>query len=120
MVQHFCYRRGCCGNHNKQIAVDSIVGCLCSILFDKLGRKVPAANRWYTFAPSLEVQTFGLLCHQVLARVIQAASLTVWEREAIAEHLDHIAEWSMSYSAYRDKKVETAIKFVFDDATHTH
>jgi hypothetical protein len=46
------------------------VSLLNELIFRDLGSKVPAANKWYTFAPSLEVQALGSLTHGLLGRVV--------------------------------------------------
>ena len=42
-------------------------------IFDRLGKAIPATNKWWTFQPTQTTQALGLGCHKLLRSVIAEA-----------------------------------------------
>ena len=47
-LSHFCYRDQCCGGQQMSVCVDKIIRLMQSLIFSRLGEKLPATNRWHT------------------------------------------------------------------------
>ncbi len=67
-IQHYCCN-GCC--RSRAEATEKIIAVLAAAFFDPLSVHIPAESRWWTFGPTLSVQSGGFLCHQILPRTIQ-------------------------------------------------
>lgn len=72
-VQHFCHLKGCCKGHDRGVAVDKMTGILYACFFERLGTKLPSVSRWHTMGPTLSLQAGGLLCHDIITRVLVLA-----------------------------------------------
>ncbi len=72
-IEHYCYERGCCGGHVREVAVARIVNVIMQGFLLSLGKDLPAANRWYTFSKHLARQTGAVLLHRVLPRALERA-----------------------------------------------
>ena len=69
-----------------------VVAVLCQAIFNRLGCKVPAANRWF----ALFTQALGLMCHGILHKVVAASSLGMFKEELAADMDDP----NQSYEQY--------------------
>lgn len=109
-LQHFCYGE-CCKGQKLEVCVERCVALLAHLVFRRLGAKVPASNRWYTFAPSLCTQSLGLLCHGILRRVIFACAFGGFDAELEAEYAENSA---MAWKSYVTRKHRTSADFLAD------
>jgi hypothetical protein len=87
-----------------------VVAVLCQAIFNRLGCKVPAANRWYTFPVALCTQALGLMCHGILHKVVAASSLGIFKEELAAD-MDYP---NQSYKQYCAGKERQATDFLTD------
>ena len=84
-------------------------------VFDSVGNRLPACNRWYTFAESLEVQCLGAVLHKILPRVLRLAlevdeSLLV---EAEGDNNDgEVAAWRI----HAARKAKQCLEFMVETA----
>ena len=108
-LEHYCLRRGCCENRQVSACVNKMVSVLAEAVFNGLNSDIPAANRWYTFGPSMSTQCLGLMCHRVLARVIDLATTEALQEEpADADVADH----ALSFVELLGRKVKTSHEFL--------
>ena len=70
-VQHFCHKNGCCNGHRREVAVQRIVAVIAQAFFGGLATDIPSTTRWYTFLPQCSAQCGGMLCHNLMVRVLQ-------------------------------------------------
>ena len=68
-LQHFCHKPNCCQDVAE--ATEKIYSLLLSAWFEPLGVTIPSVTRWHTFGPVLAIQAGGILCHQILGRVLR-------------------------------------------------
>ncbi len=113
-VEHFCFLENCCDGHKVDVCVERCTALLAELVFNRLGEKVPAANRWHTLAPTLCSQSLGLFCHGVLRRVIHGCAFGSYDDQLQAEHPEGSA---MAFQAYVTHKHRTAADF-FTDYPH--
>jgi hypothetical protein len=69
LLEHFCFEEGCCHGRNALVAIERAYALLDEAIYRRLGIRIPAANRWYTFGDVLPHITLGKLLHDSLGRV---------------------------------------------------
>jgi hypothetical protein len=106
-LQHFC-RGQCCRGGDVDVCVERVLAVLTPLLLDRLGERVPSANRWHTFGPALETQGFGLVCHNILVRLSEVIAKLPNATPDLAAAED------MSFQAYRAAKDRRAGSFLQD------
>ena len=68
-VQHFC-PCGCPCGQDLQVAIDKITSILFLAWFQPLSARLPSIIKWSCVGPTLASQGGGLMCHQILNRVL--------------------------------------------------
>jgi hypothetical protein len=68
-LEHFCFEEDCCHGRNVLVAIERAYALLDEAIYRRLGIRIPAANRWYTFGDVLPQITLGKLLHDTLGRV---------------------------------------------------
>jgi hypothetical protein len=112
-VQHLCFGADCCRGGKLDAAVGRATSLLMSVLIDRLGETVPSENRWHTFGPSLEIQTFGVLFHGLLSRLAEVVNGSV----NALKNLDASIEAGNEFQVYRAKKDRKCATFLMDSST---
>ena len=105
-IQHYCWRPGCCNNHQLDTCVDSIFSVLDEAIFSKLGEVVPSTHRWHTVGPALETQCLGMVCHNVLGRVFNMTTGLDPDDDPEAADQDDQESWN-KFCAQQKKKAST-------------
>jgi hypothetical protein len=80
--QHFCTSPTCCDGFNILVAIEKVLAIVLQAWFGPLSKKLPSQSRWHTFAPALQTQAGGHLCHQILPRVLDKV-------DAVVRHLQN-------------------------------
>ena len=110
-VEHYCHEVGCCENHNPRVTADRMTSLIMQLLFDKVRDKLPSQTRWYTFPRHLELQSFGTVCHRLLARVlVRAFEQLEFADENGADDGDEVAAWHI----HTGRKVRQCLECVQD------
>ncbi len=86
------------------------------MVISQLGALIPAANRWYTFAPSLEVQALGLLVHGFMAKVTQRLTLGTNVAPPAGDDDDE-ADAATDYKVYLSRKQRQSQAFLCEPET---
>jgi len=110
VIQHYCWKPGCCAGHKVSVCRDRILGSLTRV-FDLVAAVVLASNNWWSFPQTLIAQDFEVLSHSVLPSVLQAAqSGNRDEHPGLPHQNDRQASWAESSS----KKCNTSVEFMSD------
>ena len=110
---------GCCGGgipleEKKNVCVETAVALLREAFLDDLGKLEPAANRWWTYGPTLEGQGFGILCCSGLPRArVKAGDVVALTDAELAAILDS----SLSFHEDLARKEKQPIAFVSEPST---
>ena len=110
-IQHFCYKIGCCSGHDRTVAIERITALLYSVWFRILGTSLPSIMRWYTFGPTLSHQAGGLLCHNIMPRVMTKALK--------AQDASEINEEVSSWQQHCAKKTNQSLQFLGEQPSST-
>ena len=97
---HFCYVRGCCGDHSFETCLNRMMCFFAKTVFGQVASDLPAVTRWYTFLPHLCRQSMGSLLFRMLPRVAAVALKVVY------------VEDEDSYQGTCNKKKKTALEFL--------
>lgn len=109
---HDCWG-SCCAGGSFETAVQRAKALLMEVLFRHLGERLPSATRWYTVAPSMSRQAFGMLFHSVLPRVRVAAAEGARPVAAGAGAPDQ-----NSFAELCTKRSQMSFEFLSDPETH--
>ena len=118
VVQHYCVDAACCQNFSRSCAIAKITSLLAEAFISPISTRLPAQNRWYTFAPALCAEGGGFLCHRILPRVIRRA----WKPEELRENdaaaaADDPDREQSTWKVYTGKKLRKAVAFVQEPDT---
>ena len=105
-------------NLDIQSWVDSITSLLSKAIFEPLGKKEAAANKWWTIASTLENQGLGQLLHDILPRVVTKARVGQHDQD----HLDEQARANPNlwYTAFSGAKAKQSFEFLNDQPFSKH
>ncbi len=110
---HCCFQPGCCAGRKRGVCIRRMESLLMAAIVDRLGKNVPAENRWHTVAPTMETQGLGFMCCRFLCRLVRKVG------SRLPLHVvQDIPEWQMSWREYVSKKEKTSIEFCNDQPTN--
>jgi hypothetical protein len=108
-LEHYHWLDDCpCGGTPEKCA-EMCVALVQSVVFERVMEEVPSSSRWHTVAPALEAQGLGLLLHNILGRVSDAAA-NKSNAVSLPEYVDPVEDATLAFRAYnaaKDRKAST-------------
>ena len=103
-------QENCCDGCKVDVAAREMTEEVFQKLIEPLSADLPAANRWYTFPPSLARQTGLFFLHGLLYRVLNRA-FNASEDDAVGDQHDED-----DYRAFCNKRKHQALSFLSSES----